>query len=703
MQSERLTGIIRLLPAFLGGIFFSMYFQPANQFLLILLLVSLAAFAAANFFLNARNSYSYRWLSGILIHLSIFTCAALVSSLKKEITFKNHFSKNIQADAFLAELSESPLNKGNNFRFEVEISTLKIGSDLHNVNGKCLVYVRKDSSLINLEYGDQIVFLKRPLDIKAPLNPGAFNFQSWLRNKQIYHQVFLKSSEFIIIQKEQGSAFMRTAISWRNYLLKAIRKAGITGQEEAVLSALILGQDDEIDSELRQSYSTAGVMHILAVSGMHVGLIYAALCLLIRFPGKNRKFKWIKTVFLIICLWFYAMLTGLSPSVLRAAMMLTFLVVGISLGRSSNPLNILSASAICLFIIFSPNLIHSAGFQLSYLAVGGILFLYKPLHSIYIPKTWLTSQIWSILAVSLVAQVATFPLSLYYFHRFPNYFLLSNLLVIPLGTVVIFGGIIVLFFSWWPFVSLFLGKVLSTLIYMLNSSVAFLGNLPGSSTDSVYLSLAGMSLLYVSIILLTYYFLKVRPWYFLSFLLVMLFFYTLLLTTNFRSMQQKFMLVFHCPKQTYIQFFQGRNVISVCDSLLASNAASRQRISENFMLERGVLNELIISSENGFNECRMYRDLIINLPFIQFGKDKLFLLSGSTAKYKPDSDSLDYVLVSLNPKVKPESWLEGVKCKTLIVDASNSPWKIEAWKLACERRGISFINVTESGAFILEK
>ncbi len=700
MQSERYTGFIRLLPAFLSGIFFSMCFVADNLVLLIVLLSIFLSLLSLKIFIKPNKQFSLRWMYGLLIHFAIFLCACLISSLKSEITFSNHFSKTDSVDGFICVLNESPANKANNWRFEVEISHILQGKKQKTVKGKCLIYLRKDSTLSLPEYGDELLFFKKPLDVKAPLNPGAFDFQGWLRNREIYHQVFLKSDEFCILRKEQGPTIMSTAISWRNYLLSAIKNSGISGQEYAVLSALILGQDDEIDAELRQSYSTAGVMHILAVSGMHVGLIYAALCMLIQFPGKKKKLKWLKTIFLILCLWFYAMLTGLSPSVLRAAMMLSFLVIGISLGRSSNPLNILAASAICLFVIFSPRLILSAGFQLSYMAVAGILFLFKPLHALYISKSWLFSQVWSILAVSIVAQLATFPLSIYYFHRFPNYFLLSNLLVIPLGTIVIFGGIIVLLFSWCLPVNLFLGKMLSFIIQLLNNCVAFLGELPGSSTDSIYISLIEMSLLYLAIIFLVNYLLKIRPVYFLYFFSTMLVFYAYFLFEKKRSTHQQFIVIYHVPRQTYIQFFNGREVISICDSLLAANVFLRKRISENYMLERGVTTEKIISLKDLSADILIDQDIAVKIPFIQSGSEKMYLLTKSNEKLKPDSALLDYVIINSNPGIAPDKWLEGVSCKTIIADASNSPWKIKAWKAVCEEREIRFVNIAECGAFI---
>ncbi len=699
MGGGNYTGIIRIVPAFLCGMFLAMYYKPDYFLLCTFLSFPLLILLGLKFLIKSQQQYSWRWLTGVCIQVAVLFSAALLTVLKSEISYTNHFSKNNSSDAYMCIINEAPIVKGKNLRFEVQITGVKSGKEWLEVQGRCLVYVRTDSSLAFPEYGDKLLFLKAPQLVAAPMNPEVFDFQAWLRNREIYHQVFLKSGEMFIESHGHGNYFMTKAVEWRSYLMQALRNSGIEGQEDAVLSALILGQDDEIDQELRQRYAAAGVMHILAVSGMHVGLIYAALRALLKFPSRKRKHNWYKAGILILCLWFYAMLTGLSPSVLRASMMLSFLVAGISLGRSISPLNILAASAICLFMVFSPALILSAGFQLSYLAVGGILFLYKPLHSAYTPKTWLGSQVWSITSVSIVAQLATFPLSIFYFHRFPNYFLLSNLLVIPLATLAIFAGIVVLLLSWWRDVAMFLGKILSTMLCFLNESVGTIGQLPGASSEGLYLSKLATGILYVSIIFLALFLLKIRPKHFLHFLLLIIVFFSWHLFENYQSIRQSFWIVFHVPKHTYIQFVQGTSVITLSDSSLNEDAPQRKRISENYILERGIEaeNNMSLIGEDG--QDKTMGELQIRLPFLKFKGERIYVLQEKNKFLKPASSFIDFIIVSGNPILSVEKWLEGVHVKTVIADAGNSYKTIEHWEKECLKRGIRFVNISKSGAF----
>lgn len=698
MRARNITGIIRIVPAFLLGVYVGVYHHINTVALLVVLAICMLTVFSFKIIVGSKKQYAYRWILGLSVQIAVFISAFFTTALKSEISYSIHYSKLDSCETYVCIVNKSPISKGKNFRFEVEIVEAYRDGHWLNVQGKCLMYIRNDSILTPIVYGDKLLFRQIPSKVEPPLNPGSFDFKTWLNNRQIFHQVFLKENDYILIDKDCAGWLMSKAIVWRNYLLKSIREAGIGGQEQAVLSALILGQDDEIDSELRNSYSTAGVMHILAVSGMHVGLIYGALCFLLKFPGTVKKFKWIKAAILVIALWLYAMLTGLSPSVLRASMMLSFIVIGISLERPANPLNVLVSSALFLFIIFSPNLIFSAGFQLSYLAVAGILFLYKPLHSLYSPSNWLVAQIWSILAVSVVAQAATFPLSVYYFHRFPNYFLISNLLVIPLGTVVIFGGIIVLFFSWWSQFSLILGSILSRLIKTLNFCVVELGSLPGSSTDSLYVSQEILILLYIALVFLALFFLKIKSKYLIWAISVFL---IILGVKNFKKysmIKQSFGIIYHCPRHSFIQFVNSKDAFSIVDSSLRSDIQSRKRISEIFLLEKGV-NEKAKFSLSDSSLARYFNGLYIKLPFVEFNEKKIYILTDENKTQKPKFE-MDFILVSGDPKVNLEKWLYKVKCRSLIVDASTPSFKRDKWKFHCENNGIVFIDVAKTGAFI---
>lgn len=699
MNHQSAAGILKLMPAFLAGLFPALYFDMDADPVLPLfpLLCSLIIFF--HVVIKPKSRYRLRWITGLLMHLSVFLYALLLASIKKEISHAGHFSGLDSAGAFICIVNEEPLLKGNNFRFEVSMKEVLRNDSVFRVNGRCLVYLKRDT-MPAPRYGDILLFRSIPVRVKPPANPGQFDFSRWLKNREIYHQVFIKPEQLSKLEHNQGNKLMELAINWRNDLLKSISDAGIEGRENAVLSALIIGQDDEIDQELMQSYSVTGVLHVLAVSGMHVGLIYAALKALLKFPGRKKQLKWIKAGFIILLLWFYAMITGLSPSVLRASMMLSFVIIGIGLLRSSGNLSILCASALSLFIVVSPSLIFSAGFQLSFLAVAGIMYLYKPVLNLYTPKTWLAMQVWSIIAVSLVAQLATFPLSLFYFHQFPNYFLLANLVVIPLSTIIIFGGIILLVLGFWPLVATVLGKVISFLILVLNTIITRLGDLPGAATEGIFLSFPAMFVLYGSIIALAAYFLSLRrTWFFLSIFLIITL-AGIVLCEVVSAGKQSLGVVNYIPGHTLLRFIRSDRSIAFCDEKLIPDEQKRERTEGYHLLSRRVKADTIYSFQKAGQWFRWNEDLILRFPFIQFKDVRLLVLSPETNNLELSFDLVDYVLVQGNLTPPKVDWLNTDRVRSIVCDGSNSPWNVRKWKSLCLKEGIGFIDLSEKGALI---
>ncbi len=700
MNHQSSAGILKLIPAFLAGLFPALYCDIHASLVLTLFLLACSLIIFFQLIIKPKSRYSLRWLPGLFMHLSVFFYALLLTSLKKEINHAGHFSMIDSAQAFVCMVNEEPLLKGNNYRFEVRMKEVVKNDLTFSVTGRCLVYLKCGSVAVP-EYGDILVFRNYPERLKSPANPGQFDFSRWLKNREIYHQVFLKPEKLLKLDHDQGGKLMELAITWRNDLLDAISDAGIEGRENAVLSALIIGQDDEIDQELMQSYSVTGVLHVLAVSGMHVGLIYAALRALLKFPGRKKQLKWLKAGIIILLLWFYAMLTGLSPSVLRAAMMLSFVILGIGLARASGNLNILCASALSLFIVLNPSLIFSAGFQLSFLAVAGIMYLYKPLLNLYAPETWLARQIWSILAVSLVAQLATFPLSLYYFHQFPNYFLLANLVVIPLSTIIIFGGIILLALSFWSFMAILLGKLISFLIYILNVIITTLGDLPGAASQGIFLSLPSMFLLYGVIICLAAYFLTLRRTLFFLSLYLIIALAGMVLYEVISARKQVLGIVNYVPGHTLVRFIHSNQSIAFSDERLISDEQKRERTEAYHLLSRRIRADSLYSLSDESNGSWLNEGLEFRFPFIQFNTVRILVLSPEVNDLGLTFTMVDYVLVHGNLAPVKADWLNRDKVRSVVCDGSTSPYNLRKWKSLCLKEGIRFVDLSVHGALML--
>jgi len=260
----------------------------------------------------------------------------------------------------------------------------------------------------------------------------------------------------------------------------------------------LLGQQDELDSETRDSFASAGVMHVLAVSGLHLGIIMLILTFVLKPIKKVRYGKQGYLVLILLIIWFFAFFTGLSPSVFRAAVMFSFIIVGMEMQRETSIYQSLMVSAFIL-IICDPYIIFQIGFQLSYLAVLSIVYIQPKIYKlIYIPNRWL-DKTWQILAVSLAAQIGTFPLSIYYFHQFPNYFLLSNVLIIPLTFIVLMVALVYVITIWIPILSEMMLWILDFCLSLMNGVVGFIDQLAFSSTKGLYLTLVDLLILYLAL------------------------------------------------------------------------------------------------------------------------------------------------------------------------------------------------------------
>ena len=392
--------------------------------------------------------------------------------------------------------------KNNKCRIVSSIVAIYTGTDWKKAKGENYIYLPADSASTKLGPGDEIVFSGKPDSIPKPLNPGQFDFKRYSAIQRIHIQFFLKENDWRKLPSEKCFSIKRIAENIRTRFLQIYQRAGLSGQEYAVLSALVLGYEDEIDQKTIHAFSATGTLHVLSVSGMHVGIIFSALSGILFFMEKRKSLRHIRLFILIASLWFYALLTGLSPSVIRSAMMFSFILIGRSLNRSSSIYNSLALSAFSIFILFDPLLLFNTGLQLSFTAVWGIAFLYNGIYNLILFENRLADKIWRLIAVSIAAQAATFAISIFYFHQFPNYFILANLIIIPISTICIFAGIALLFLDPFSNVSLFAGKIIQTLIHWLNESATFIEHLPYAVWSSITISLFDLTILYLFLLVL---------------------------------------------------------------------------------------------------------------------------------------------------------------------------------------------------------
>ncbi len=446
------------------------------------------------------NSLRFQYLLSILSFVLLFSFGALRLDF---YLVKNDSLDQRNILAYKAQLITEPEQKENSIRAVLEVYDVLIDTSWVKLNGRVNAYFDKEVGA-NLTYGDLVLLQGNPVATAPPANPGEFDYSNYLTYQNIRFQQFA-GDKFQLIGHSAPNPFVEKSIPIRDYCARQVMEYIPNAKARAVILALVLGVKDELDNELIQSFSATGAMHVLAVSGLHVGIIYAIIFGLLKYLRLHRrKYRWWMAIISVSILWCYALITGLSPSVLRAVTMFTFVALGRALFRKGNIYNTLSLSALAL-LLFNPYLIMSVGFQLSFLAVFGIVFLHPKIYGLLVVNNWLLDKIWSITCVSIAAQVATGPLSMLYFHQFPTYFLLSNLFIIPAAFAILIGGLVLLATSWFPFLAIAVGWLLNGFVKAINWLVFMASQLPNSTIDGIYFSILDTWLVYAMLVGLIFY------------------------------------------------------------------------------------------------------------------------------------------------------------------------------------------------------
>lgn len=471
---------IRLVMPFMVGILIGhlLDVNPDNNWIFFWIL----PFLFAGLFLGFGNKYQLRWIWGLMMHLFIIFLGvtAYTSCQSRPL---------LPREKIIAQCTiiENPIEKPNGYRTLVRLNAL-------NENGKW--QVADDRILLTLERKPlaQVPLLNQQLLIKGFLkeiknfgNPNEFDYKGFMNRTGVFYRAFIDSANWHVSGFNSKFNLVVWALELRNSILNNFRKLNLDQASFAVISALTVGDKSHLDQELKSAYVNSGTMHILAVSGMHVALLFWLLQQLTRPLMLVRNGKIYRAVIVLVVIWVYALVTGLTPSVVRASVMFTFWMLGETGRRNVNIYNTLSASALLLLVI-NPQNLFDVGFQLSYMAVLSIVVFYKDIHNWFSPRNWFLKQGWNMVAVSLAAQLFTLPLSLFYFHQFPNYFLLSNIVALPLTTFILYGSISALLIIPFKFLWIPVGYILNGMVGFLNAALIWVEHLPGAVSTGLSVS-----------------------------------------------------------------------------------------------------------------------------------------------------------------------------------------------------------------------
>jgi competence protein ComEC len=682
---------LRLLLPLIAGIILQWYFQYDWQ----QIVVAGFCFAIAFFLFQLLPlAVRFKWqaIQGIILNLILIVIGTLLT-YQKDIRHQKTWYGNIyhNRDYMVVTINEPLSEKAKSYKAESIVNNFIQNNTVRNCKGKLLLYFEKDSTASGLKYGDRILVSKNLQPIKNSGNPGAFDYKRYSAFQQIFHQVYLKENDWILLKGKNVNTFNQFIYSARDYIIKVLQKTIHGKNELGIAEALLIGYKADLDTDLVQAYSNTGVVHIIAISGLHLGLIYVTLLWIFnRIPFLKRA-RIFKALLVLISLWLFAFLTGASASVLRSAVMFSCIIGGEIFSRKASIYNSLAASAFIL-LFWNPYFLWDVGFQLSYLAVVGIIIFQKPIYNWVYIKNKHIDKIWKLLAISLAAQIFTFPICLYYFHQFPNLFLISNLIAVPLSSIILYGEIFLVAFASIPLVGEYTGEITWGLIWLMNKIIVGINQMPYAVYDGISASLFSTMVLYCFVICVAVWLLNKNKMAFVFSLFALLVLTGLNAWVKWIVTNQQKIIVYNIPQHQAVDFVSANNYTFFGDSILTQDGMLQNfhikpgRIAMHLQFKKDSLIQLF--QENYlFNYC-----------------DKRIVVIDSSSFFEPlqQKINVDLIIISKNPKVYIPDLAKVFNCKQFIFDASNSLWKIAKWQKDCEQLHLQSWSVPENGAFIMD-
>jgi competence protein ComEC len=491
---------LRIIVPLCLGIISGLYIHPGIYACLAIILAGLAGLAVSISFNKNLTNHIY----GISFSVALYACGLILYTGEKNRISVLRSEKTM----FISELTDYPEEKENTYMLSVKLNRATNAHDTLCIRGSMILYHRKDSITASLLPGDILIFRTTPSEIVNRGNPDEFDYRFYMESKGIRYSGFLSPGDLVSVQKPAHRKLKASALIVRNKIIGMYEKRGIKGERLALVAAITLGQKSKLDPEQKQNFIRAGVMHIMAVSGLHAVILSLFILSLLFF--LKRRFNTLRILIAVIFIWAFAFVTGLTPSVLRATLMFSFLQAGNLMRRRVNGINSVLASAFVLILI-RPSVIFDAGFLLSYAAVLYIIGFYQDLYLKITFRYWLPDKIWQSVAVTLIAQAGTLPLTIMLFNRFPTLFIITNLLIVPLSSVLIVTGCLVPMTYPIVTVSTLFARILDKLTGLTEIMTARAAALPCSTIDFIGLSPVECILLTIAVSLMLYFLLRNRP------------------------------------------------------------------------------------------------------------------------------------------------------------------------------------------------
>ncbi|MBQ8055313.1 MAG: ComEC/Rec2 family competence protein, partial [Paludibacteraceae bacterium] len=512
-------------------------------------------------------------------------------------------------------------------------------------------------------------------------NPNNFDYADYLYKKRFYTTSYITQNQWILIGKNQSFQIKKWSNNIRNHLLNIYKKYGLTNDTFAIASAISLGYKDELSEEIKEQFSQSGASHILAVSGLHVGIIFLVISKILYPFNRNKHLRLLKLIIILLLLWGYALITGLSASVVRSTIMFSIIALGTTLKRNSNIYNSISIAAFFM-LIYNPFYLLDISFQLSFSAVIGIVFIEKKIENLLTPKNKLGQACWTLICVSIASQLATLPFTIYYFHQFPNYFILTNLFVIFLTTFIVYTAITLLIISPITNLASIFGLLFKYEIRLLNFIVKFISDLPHSHTKNLWINPLEtlMLALFIYCFIFFVFYKKNRHFHYALMCLIIYF-----ISRNiqlYHQLHHPQIIVYSNKNEPCIQFINQNTSLT-----FYQNEISKRNSSLNTISRHKLNNKFVLTN----NQC-----ILLNGKYNVIANQNLNFSIPENWSKKP----INLLIINKINAEEFKKYLNFLVPNKVIINHGISKKQNDKIKQICRSQNIDYHSIEENGAFI---
>lgn len=587
---------------------------------------------------------------------------------------KNHYSKTYTSKNKLI-LKIDKVLKTSKYYNKYEAKVIQVNQNI--TKGKILINRKKNENPFKV---DEVLLTNNELtQVSKSLNPNAFDYQEYLKKQGVYHQIYLDKNNYIKLKNNQKTK-KGIAFTFREKINKALSNYNFSPNELAIINAILLGQRQDINQEVFENYKNAGAIHILAVSGLHIGIILLFLNFLLQSLENFNKGKIFKLVIIIFCLWLYAFIAGLSASVVRAVTMFTAIAIGWMSNRPSSVKNSLVVSLFFLLLI-NPLFLFDVGFQLSYTAVFTIVVLHSYLKNLWNPKHKIVDYFWQLLMVSFAAQIGILPLSLYYFHQFPGLFFISSLVIIPFLGFILGGGIFIILLAWLQILPQFFADFYGLIIYLMNNFVAIIAQQEFFIFQNINFSFLSMLAVYLFLIASVQWVYKKTNYNLIYVLMAIISMQMVKVYEKNQNQKTNEFIVFHQVKK----------------SILGNRIGNKMYIYYNSDSTNIKENNILKNYKRSFSKLTIQQNY--NTKNVLKIDSKKTLIIDSIGIYSDLEFIPETVILTQSPKINLDRLIKTIHPKTIIADGSNYKSYTKLWQKTCKSNAIYFHDTSTKGAY----